>query len=207
MSNIVKHFFLFPELWKRQSLRPQNNRLGITLCDFSFSWFLLCENANAMSTFIASNAMKWGKKRDKTLRATCVCLQMVSKCDICSICRRKHLHIYISYAFCPKLYSTTVSEICLAECNIVCNMNFQLRFVTLSHKIVFQCVESFLAYQTCNVALRSSRTLNGKTWKKIVLEILLMVGSALRKPEGFPCGLWCPFCLSWPRIMFSKHVC
>ena len=119
-----------------------------------------------MSTFIASNAMKWGKKRDKTLRATCVCLQMVSKCDICSICRRKHLHIYISYAFCPKLYSTTVSEICLAECNIVCNMNFQLRFVTLSHKIVFQCVESFLAYQTCNVALRSSRTLNGKTWKK-----------------------------------------
>ena len=158
---------------------------------------------------LLSRPMQWSepKQRDKTLRATCVCLQMVSKCDICSICRRKHLHIYISYAFCPKLYSTTVSEICLAECNIVCNMNFQLRFVTLSHKIVFQCVESFLAYQTCNVALRSSRTLNGKTWKKIVLEILLMVGSALRKPEGFPCGLWCPFCLSWPRIMVSKYAC
>ena len=88
--------------------------------------------------------MKWGKKRDKTLRATCVCLQMVSKCDICSICRRKHLHIYISYAFCPKLYSTTVSEICLAECNIECNMYFYFAYFTLfafkftlSHKIVF----------------------------------------------------------------------
>ena len=75
---------------------------------------MLC--VNAFFCYVDFYGSQCNEVKLKTFDPACVCLQMVSKCDICSICRREtftYLHIL---CFLPPTISssniTTISNIC-----------------------------------------------------------------------------------------------
>ena len=99
-----------------------------------------------MLCWLLSHPMQWSeaKKRDKTLRAARVCLQMVSKCDICSICRRKtftYLHIL---CFLPQ----TISCSNIATVSNVCKITFSFRitFLLINAKCIFPINSVYLKF-------------------------------------------------------------